>query len=152
MTKKNHGRNGINPILIRKIWQKYNLPRSTHGMKVQIVEASELQLFQQHEIEFNKMFQTLPKFAPNVLAHILTGGRPVTLGTVGFYLKFFLFALRENSSRPPPSPPLFSSSKPSGFVITPSPPLYFPQVKPQVKKNLNRGRLPNCFARFYLLN
>ena len=58
----------------------------------------------------------------------------LTLGTVGFYLKFFLFALRENSSRPPPSPPLFSSSKPSGFVITPSPRLYFPQVKPQVKK------------------
>ena len=31
-------------------------------------------------------------------------------GTVGFYLKYFLFALWENSSRLPPLPPLFSSS------------------------------------------
>ena len=45
------------------------------------------------------------------------------LGTVWKYLKFFLFSLRRNISRPPPSPPLFSSSKTSGFQIPP-PPLF----------------------------
>ena len=45
------------------------------------------------------------------------------LGTVWKYLKFLLFSLQRNISRPPPSPPLFSSSKTSGFQIPP-PPLF----------------------------
>ena len=53
------------------------------------------------------------------------------LGTVRKYLKFFMFSLQENISRPPPSPPLFSSSKTSGFQLPP-PPLSFSQVNPQV--------------------
>ena len=48
-------------------------------MEVQIINKKELKLFQQHENDFNRMFQTLPKFAPCILAHILTGGRPATL-------------------------------------------------------------------------
>ena len=47
------------------------------------------------------------------------------LGTVWKYLKFFLFSLRRNISRPPPSPPLFSSSKTSSFQIPPPPPSLF---------------------------
>ena len=79
MGSGSHGVNGINPIIIRKIWQTYNLPRSTHGMEVQILNDIELRSFQQHENAFNKMYQTFPKFAPNILSHILMGGRPATL-------------------------------------------------------------------------
>ena len=74
-----HGKNGINPIVSRKIWQRYNIPRSTHGLEVQLFPESEMKKFQMHENKFSKMFQTLPLNAPNILSHILTGGTAATL-------------------------------------------------------------------------
>ena len=74
-----HGMNGINPIISRKIWQRYNLPRSTHGLDIQILNNKELKRFETHEIKYMKQFQTLPKFAPNILSYILTGGKPCKL-------------------------------------------------------------------------
>ena len=71
-----HGKNGLNPIVSRKIWERYNIPRSTHGMEVQIYSNEELLKFQRHETKFLKMFQTLPKFGTNVMAYVLVGGRP----------------------------------------------------------------------------
>ena len=68
-----HGQNGVNPVVSRKIWERYNIPRSTHGLDVQIFQESELKRLQQHETQFLKMYQSLPKFAPNILAHILIG-------------------------------------------------------------------------------
>ena len=73
-----HGRNGLNPIVIRKIWERYNDPRSSHGLDVQFFPDIELQKLQTHEIQHMKMFQSLPKFAANILAHILVGGRPIS--------------------------------------------------------------------------
>ena len=74
-----HGKNGINPIISRRIWERYNLPRSTFGMDIQIVSDTEINRFEIHEIQFSKMFQTLPKFAPNILSFILVGGKPAKL-------------------------------------------------------------------------
>ena len=47
------------------------------------------------------------------------------------YLKFFLFSLQENISRPPPSPLCFPQVKPQVSKY-PLPPLRFSQVIPQV--------------------
>ena len=71
-----HGQNGLNPIVSRKIWDRYNVPRSSHGLEVQII--SELKKLVSHEIQLLKMFQTLPKFGANILAYILIGGRPIS--------------------------------------------------------------------------
>ena len=73
------GRNGTNPIVARQIWEKYNLPRSSHRLEVQVFNETEMKLLQNHEIEFSKHYQTLPKFAPNILAYILVGGKPAKL-------------------------------------------------------------------------
>ena len=73
-----HGTNGLNPIISRQIWERYNIPRSTHGFEVQIFPKLEMEKLQRHENQFMKKFQRLPPFSPNILSHILTGGRPVT--------------------------------------------------------------------------
>lgn len=73
-----HGMNGINPVVSRKIWDRYNIPRCTHGLDIQICSTEELQKIQLHEHQYLKMTQTLPKFSPNILTHILVGGKPVT--------------------------------------------------------------------------
>ena len=72
-----HGKNGINPVISRKIWERYNIPRSTHGLEVQIMSETEMNKLLTHEREYLKMFQSLPKFAPNILSYILVGGTPV---------------------------------------------------------------------------
>ena len=73
-----HGSNGLNPIISGQIWERYNIPRSTHGLEAQIFPKCEMEQLQKHEDEHMKYFQTLPSFAPNILSHILMGGRPVT--------------------------------------------------------------------------
>ena len=40
-----HGINGINPIISRKIWERYNVPRSTHGLEVEIFSSNDKILF-----------------------------------------------------------------------------------------------------------
>ena len=49
-----HGHNGVNPVVSRKIWERYNIPRSTHGLDVQIFPESELKRLLQHETQFLK--------------------------------------------------------------------------------------------------
>ena len=73
-----HGKNGINPTVSRRIWERYNVPRSSHGLDIQIFNKVEIEKLQNHENQFMQQFQTLPSFAPTILAHILIGGRPIT--------------------------------------------------------------------------
>ena len=51
-----HGKNGINPILSRKIWERYNIPRSTHGLEVQIMTEIEMNKLETHERQYLKTF------------------------------------------------------------------------------------------------
>ena len=55
----------------------YNVPNATHGLEVQIFLKTEMDKLKRHEKEFMQYFQTLPIFAPNILSHILIGGRPI---------------------------------------------------------------------------
>lgn len=50
------GKNGSNPIVSRKIWERYNIPRSTHGLEVQILSETEMKKLIVHKQEFLKMF------------------------------------------------------------------------------------------------
>ena len=45
-----HGKNGVNPIVSRRIWERYSVPRATHGLDVQLFPEAEMNKLTMHEI------------------------------------------------------------------------------------------------------
>ena len=63
-----HAKNGINPIISRRIWERYSLPRSTFGMDIQIVSDTD---------QASQEQQSLPLDPPKQISSAIPTADPV---------------------------------------------------------------------------
>ena len=96
MGTETHGTNEVNPIVPRKIWEWYNVPRSIHRLDVQKISFTEMTKLQQNKTSFLKTFQTLPTFSPTIVLHILIGGRTMTCAIHKKMLSLLMNIRRKN--------------------------------------------------------
>ena len=84
-----HGKNGLNPVVTKKIWQTHILPRLTHGVEVWMLRSPQYEPMELFARNMLRQLQSMDPKTPNAAVYGLLGILPIEGETDKKVLLFF---------------------------------------------------------------